>query len=119
MGMGDGILDFFKGLSLFFIYLNSTYFRIIFCSYFIASAKSRIIFLTKVIFPKNDYMDFLLCGRGSWEITLNHSGSILIPSLEMMWPKSFPSSTPKMVFLGFRDIPYFLHLSKIRFKWEI
>lgn len=40
-------------------------------------------------------------------------GSILIPSLDIMCPKGLPSSSPKSVFLGFKEIPKFLHLMKL------
>ena len=46
------------------------------------------------------------------------AGSILIPSLVMMCPNSFPSSKPKSVFLGFKEIPNFLHLINTLLRWS-
>jgi hypothetical protein len=44
------------------------------------------------------------------------AGSIVIPSLEMIWPSNLPLSTPKIDFLGLREMPYSLHLWKIVLK---
>jgi hypothetical protein len=52
----------------------------------------------------------LLWGGGILAIALVLSGSIFMPCLEMMNPKSLPSSTTKTYFFGLRDIPYLLHL---------
>jgi hypothetical protein len=43
-------------------------------------------------------------------------GSILIPSLDMMCPSSFPSSSLKRLFIGFKEIPNLLHFSKTRLR---
>ena len=40
------------------------------------------------------------------------AGSILIPSFEIICPSNLPSSSPKRVFLGFKEMPNFLHLIK-------
>ena len=47
--------------------------------------------LIKFIFPRKDWRDLRLCGRGIFWIASTRSGSILIPSLEMIWPSNFPS----------------------------
>jgi hypothetical protein len=44
------------------------------------------------------------------------TGSIMIPSFEMIWPSNLPLSMPKIDFLGLREMPYSLHLSKIVLK---
>jgi len=45
------------------------------------------------------------------------SESTEIPYLEITCPNNIPSKTTKTVFLGFKEIPYFLHLSNIYFRW--
>jgi len=40
------------------------------------------------------------------------AGSIRIPSFEIICPNNVLSSNPNKDFLGFKEIPYFLHLMK-------
>ena len=68
--------------------------------------------LKKFIFPMKDCSSLIFLG---WLICNIHSilfGSILVPSSNMIWPRSFPSWRPNTVFLGFKDRPYFLHFSR-------
>jgi hypothetical protein len=56
---------------------------------------------TKFIFPKKDYMDFLLLGIAIYD----RFGSFWVyknPYLEMMCPSNFPSKTTKISFLDSR-----------------
>jgi hypothetical protein len=66
----------------------------------------------EIDFTKERLDNFLTPNKGIFWMDSTHDGSIFTPSFELMWPKSFPSSTPKTNFLGFNEIPYFLHLSK-------
>jgi hypothetical protein len=70
----------------------------------------------KFIFPKNDCKDFLLTWGHTYMIYWILFGSTKIPSYETMCPKSFPLSIPKIDFLGLKEIPYFLHLSKNNYE---
>ena len=71
---------------------------------------------TKLILPKKDCIAFLELGRLILEIASVHSGSMIMPSLEMMKPKKLPSVTAKIDFFGLREIPYFLHILNTYFK---
>ena len=73
-------------------------------------AKLGMNLLNKFTFPLNDYTSFSLLGSSTFKIELTLSRSILIPSLEIIWPKIFPSSREKFDFLGFNEMPYFRHL---------
>jgi hypothetical protein len=79
---------------------------------FILSTKFGTNLRMKFIFPKKDCRDFLLAGGRTSLIDWSLSGSVEIPPSEAMCLKSFPLSIPKTDFLGFKEIPYFLHLSK-------
>ena len=57
-------------------HLNTEFFLIMVCNGKIIWEKSGTNRLTKLIWPKNDYMDFLLWGNGISEISLIISGSI-------------------------------------------
>ena len=46
--------------------------------------------LTKFIYPKNDCIDFLLCGKGISKISFILSGSIYMPFLDAINPKGLP-----------------------------
>lgn len=54
-------------------------------------------------------MDFLLCGKGISDITLILYGYMQIPYLDTIKPRSFPSLRETNDFLGFKEIPNFLH----------
>ena len=75
-------------------------------------AKLGINLLTKLIFPKKDCIAFFESGRTIFSIVSTLSGSMIVPSLETMNPKSLPSGAAKTNFFGFKEMPYFLHLSK-------
>ena len=53
-------------------------------------AKLGMNLWTKLIFPMNDCMDFLLWGGGNFEITSAPLGSIIIPYFDTTNPRSFP-----------------------------
>lgn len=74
--------------------------------------KSWINLLMKLIWPKKDCKAFLLDGRVRSFIALTLFGSIAQPSFKITWPNNLPSSTIKIDFLGFSDMPYLLHLIK-------
>ncbi len=78
--------------------------------------KSGTNILTKLICPRKDCIDFLLWGKGIWEISLILSGSMWIPYLDTMNPMSFPSLNAKKDFLGLREISYLWQCSNICFK---
>ena len=76
------------------------------------SARLELNLLRKLIFPQKacNYPVFLGCCICKMASILE--GSIRIPSFEIIFPNSFPSSNPDKDFLGFKEIPYFLHLMK-------
>jgi len=78
----------------------------------ISSTKLEINLLRRFILPKTTCSYLMLLGCGICKMASILAGSILIPSLEIMWPNSFLSSNPNKDFLGFKEIPYFLHLVK-------
>ena len=70
----------------------------------------------KFIFPIKDCNSLIFLGCSNFRMALILLGSILIPSLEIMCPSSLPSSNPKRLFLGFKEIPNFLHFSKTHLR---
>lgn len=72
-----------------------------------------------MIFPKKNCISFLFIEKGIYVLFLTMSGSTLIPLLTIIWPKRLPSNTAKIIFLGFKDVPYLKHHLKILFKWHI
>ena len=82
----------------------------------ISSTKLEINLLRNFILPKKacSSLIFLVCFINKMASIL--VGSIQIPSLEIMLPNNFPSSNPNNFFLGFKEIPYFLHLVKTCLK---
>ena len=84
----------------------------------ISSAKFVINILRTFILPKNACSSLMFLGCCICKMASILAGSIQIPSLEIMWPKNFPSSNPNKYFLGFREIPYFLHLVKTCLRWS-
>jgi hypothetical protein len=72
--------------------------------------------LMKLIWPKKDCRAFLYLWRGIFLMASILEGSIEIPYFEMIWPNNMPLSTLKIDFLGLREMPYYLHLSKIILK---
>jgi hypothetical protein len=72
--------------------------------------------LINLIWPKKDCKDFLSLERGIFLMASTLAVSIVIPSLEMMCPSNLAFSTPKIDFLGLREMPYSLHLWKIVLK---
>jgi hypothetical protein len=61
-------------------------------------------------------MDLFLLGIGIYMMDFVLLGSTKTPSFEITCPSSFPSETTKMLFFGFKDMPYFIHLPKIYFR---
>lgn len=74
-------------------------FLIMFVILLSSSARFRMNLLKKLIFPIKDLSYFMFLGWLILRIPSILLGSILIPCLEMMWPKNFPSSSPSNVFL--------------------
>jgi hypothetical protein len=98
------------------VFLNYMFFLIIFCKGFTISTKSGTNLLTKLIMLKNDCMDLLLCGGEISRMDLVLSRSTEISYLEITFPNKIPSKIVNIVFLVLREIPYFLHYSKIYFR---
>ena len=82
----------------------------------VVSAKSSTNCLRKFTCPKNDLTPILFDGRLNLLMASTHLGSILIPSWETIWPRSFPSITQKMDFLGLSEIPCSQNLCNTFFK---
>lgn len=80
------------------------------------SAKLDMNLWTKLILPINDLNSLMLKGYGIFWITFTLSRSMDIPFSKMIWPNSLPLEVPKIHFFGFKEIPNFLHLSKIILK---
>ena len=93
-----------------------TSFFSIFVMFLRSSARLGMNLHRKFILLIKDYssLRFLRCSNFCMASIL--LGSILIPSLEMMCPSSLPSSNPKRIFLGFKEIPNLLHFSKTRLR---
>ena len=101
---------------LFFVHLKFEYFFIISWSGLTISMKSEMNLLTKLSFPRKDYIAFFLCGG---VMTLMDSillGSIVIPSREITYMRNAPYSMAKILFFGFNEIAYRRHHSKIAFR---
>jgi hypothetical protein len=84
--------------------------------FFMIYAKFEMNLLKKFTFPRKDCTYFLLRGVMIFKIPSTLLGSILIPYLEIMCPKKFPSSTLKCEFFGFSDMLNFLHFWKTLFR---
>jgi hypothetical protein len=80
------------------------------------STKYGTNLLMKLILPKKDCMDILLCGGGIFIMALVLFGYMEILSLDITCPNKMPSKKTKMVFFGFKEISYLLHLSNICFR---
>ena len=81
-----------------------------------SSARLGMNLRRKLICPINDYSSLRFLGCSNFSMASILLGSILIPSLEMMWPSNLPSSNPKRHFLGFKEILNLLHFSKTRLR---
>jgi hypothetical protein len=79
-------------------------------------AKLGMNILRKIIFPMKDCNYLMFLGWSNFWMAIILLGSILIPSLQIICPSSLPSSKPKRVFLGFNEIPNFLHFSNTRLR---
>jgi hypothetical protein len=79
-------------------------------------AKSSTNVLRKFILSKKNCITLLLINMGIYVMDLVISASIKIPYFEIMWLRILRYDTSKMLFLGLREMPYFLHLSKIYLK---
>ena len=82
------------------------------------SARLEINLLKKIILPKNACNSLMFLGGWMFSMASILAGSILIPSLEIMCPNNLPSLSPKRLFLGFKDMPYLLHLMNTYLKWS-
>ena len=94
-------------------HLYSSFYFTISCKGLTVPTKLGTNLRTKLIFPMNDCIDFLLWGGGNFEITSALSWSIIIPSFDTTNPRSLPLVTQNIDFLGLRDMPYLRHRSKI------
>lgn len=103
---------FSKDLLASRVHLILKYFFNMLLSNLISTTKLEINLLKKFILPKNSCSSLMFLGCGICKMASILIGSIWIPSLEIMWPINFPSSNPNKYLLGFREIPYFLHLVK-------
>ena len=88
----------------------------IFVMFMRSSARLGMNLRRKFILPIKDCNSLRFLGCSNFCMASILLGSILIPSLEMMCPSSLPSSNPKRLFLGFKEIPNLLHLSKTRLR---
>jgi hypothetical protein len=61
-------------------------------------------------------MDFLEVSGGSLAMAWVLLGSIIIPSLDTMNPSNLPYSTANMDFLGFKEMLYLRHRSRMARK---
>ena len=93
-----------------------TYFLSMFVMFLRSSARLGMNVRRKFILPIKycNYLRFLWCSNFCMASIL--LGSILIPYLEMVCPNSLPSSNPKRLFLGFKEISNLLHFSKTRLR---
>ena len=91
--------------------LKTTSFLIIFCKGRMISGKLGINLLTKLILPRNDWIDFLLEGKVIFYMSWVRSGSIMIPCFDKKQPNKIPCVKKNIVFLEFNETPYFLQRS--------
>ena len=84
----------------------------------INSAKLERNLLRKNILPKNACNYLMFIGWLMFRIAYILVGWILMPSFEVMCPRSFPSYNPKSDFLGFKDMSNFLHFMYILLIWS-
>ena len=82
----------------------------------IISAKLDMNLLKKIILPKKSCNYLMFLGGLMFRIVSILAGSILIPYFEIICPSNLPSSSPYRLFLGFKEMPYFLHLMKTCLK---
>ena len=80
-------------------------------------AKLGINLLTKCILPRKLYRPFLWLGRERASISFVLSGLMVRPSLDTICPNNFPWLVAKTHLLGFKDIPYSLHLINTYLRW--
>ena len=94
---------------------NESFLSILFIS-LIMSAKLDMNLLKKLILPRKACNSLMFLGGLMLRIASILVGSILIPYLEIMCPSNLPSYNPNKIFLGFKEIPNFLHLIKNRLR---
>ena len=75
-------------------------------------AQFRMNLLKKFTLPMKYWTSFLLLGISIFSIASTLLGSMLIPSFEIICPRSLPYSKAKCDLLGFREIPNFMHFKK-------
>ena len=68
--------------------------------------------LRKLILPRKACNSLMFLGGLMLRMASILAGSILIPYLDIMCPSNLPSSNPNNFFLGFKELPNFLHLVK-------
>jgi len=106
--------NFFLALG---IHLISWYFHSMLVMYLTISANETINRLRKFTFPRNYWTSTLFRGSSILIISSTLLGSILIPSWEIIFPSIFPSIIEKNEFLGFREMPNFLHFLNVLNRW--
>ena len=94
------------------VHLRTECFLSMLFSSLIISAKLDINLLKKLILPRKACNSFMFLGGLMLRIASILAGSILIPSFDIMCPSNLPSSNPNKVFLGFNEMPNFLHFIK-------
>ena len=82
----------------------------------IISTRLDMNLLKKIILPKKACNYLMFLGGLMFRIASILAGSILIPSFEIIFPSNLPYSNPNRLFLGFKEMSYFLHLIKTCLK---
>jgi hypothetical protein len=72
---------------------------------FTISTKFGTNVLMKLIYPEKDCKGFFSLERGIFLMGSIFEGSIEMASLDMICPNKFPLSTPKIDFIGLREMP--------------
>jgi hypothetical protein len=88
----------------------------IFVMFLRSSARLGMNLPRKIIFSIKDYNSLMFIGCSNFCMALILLGSILILSLDIMCPSSFPSSSLKRLFLGFKEIQNLMHFSETRLR---
>ena len=106
-------LIFLNSSFISWFYINTMYFLIIPCKFFIISTNTKMNLQIKFIFPTKRCMTFMLFGYVIVVIDLVLLGPISISYLYRSNPKIFLSITTNILLFGFNKILYLWHLSKI------
>ena len=97
-------LKVFVASTILFIWFSFLNILVMFLS---ISTNLGMHFLKKFTFIMNVCTSFFLLGFSTFRIALTISGSILIPSSEMIFLSHFTYFNAKLYFMGFNDMPYF------------